>query len=138
MARSDPGPSNGHWILAKNGLAALEEQVLVVAVRSHDMQEHLAQSGLAARALHDPDLGLLHEAAVLHDLIERLDLERRIQEPIVLPRIQRDAVMQSIGPQIGVVVDPVADLGAKRMPEREVWARAASRTPSGWAIRFSA
>src|ERR1700704_6110078 len=90
------------------------------AVGALDVQEHLPRGGLAAGALHDPDLAFLHEIAVLHDLIERLDLERRIEEPIAIGRIQRDAVMQSVDPEIGDVADPVADLGAKRAPEREV------------------
>src|SRR5438445_12620860 len=46
------------------------------AVRALDVQEHLARSSLATGALHNPDLAFLHEIAVLHDLIERLDLER--------------------------------------------------------------
>ena len=41
-----------------------------------------ARTRLAAGALHDLDLAFLHEVAVLHDLIERLDLERRVQEAI--------------------------------------------------------
>src|SRR5882672_2745322 len=84
------------------------------AVRALDVQEHLARSSLAARALHDPDLAFLHEVAVLHDLIKRHDLERRVQEPIAIGWIQRDAVMQPVDPQIGDVADPIADLSAER------------------------
>src|SRR5438552_12768988 len=85
-----------------------------------DMQENLIGRGLAAGALHDLDLAFLHEVAVLHDLIERLDLERGIQEAIAFRWMQRDTVVQSVDAQIGDVADPVADLSAERAPEHEI------------------
>src|SRR5215207_8276683 len=90
------------------------------AVGPLDMQEHLLRRSLTAGALYDPDLAFLHEIAVLHDLIERLDLECRVQEAIALRWIQRNAVVQSVDAQVSDVADPVADLCAERPPEREI------------------
>src|SRR5258708_1710240 len=84
------------------------------------MKEDLLRERLPAGALHDPDLALLHEVAVLHDVIERLDLERRIEKARLACRIERDAVVQPVDPQISDIPDPVADLGAERFPELEV------------------
>src|SRR5258708_35080164 len=84
------------------------------------MKEDLLRERLPAGALHDPDLALLHEVAVLHDVIERLDLERRIEKARLACRIERDAVVQAVDPQISDIPDPVADLGAERFPELEV------------------
>src|SRR5258708_13235983 len=84
------------------------------------MKEDLLRERLPAGALHDPDLALLHEVAVLHDVIERLDLERLIEKARLACRIERDAVLQPVDPQISDIPDPVADLGAERFPELEV------------------
>src|SRR5258708_27216765 len=81
------------------------------------MKEDLLRARLPAGALHDPDLALLHEVAVLHDVIERLDLERRVEKARLACRIERDAVVQAVDPQIGDIADPIADLGAERFPE---------------------
>src|SRR5260370_976013 len=85
------------------------------------MKEYLLRARLAAGTLHDPDLAFLHEIAVLHDVIERLDLERRVEQAGLPCRIECNAVMQPIDPQIGDIADPVADLGAERFPELEVF-----------------
>src|SRR6266849_6992303 len=84
------------------------------------MKEHLFRTRLAAGALHDLDLAFLHEVTVLHDVIERFDLERRIQQTVPLRRIKRDAMVQAIDPQICDVANPVADLGAEFFPELKV------------------
>src|SRR5260370_16719966 len=84
------------------------------------MKEHLFRTRLAAGALHDLDLAFLHEVAVLHDVIERFYLERRVQQAMPLRRIERDAMVQSIDPQISDVADPLADLGAEFFPALQV------------------
>src|SRR5882672_1720269 len=84
------------------------------------MKEDLLGARLAAGALHDLDLTLLHEVAVLHDVIERFDLERRIQQTVPLRRIKRDAMVQAIDPQIFDVANPVADLGAEFFPDLKI------------------
>jgi hypothetical protein len=84
------------------------------------MKENLLRARLPAGTLNDLDLAFLHEVAVLHDAIERFDLECRIQQAALLCGIERDAVMQPVDPQIGDIADPVADFGAKPIPELEI------------------
>src|SRR5881398_2377815 len=84
------------------------------------MKEDLLRARLPAGAFNDFDLALLHEVAVLHDVIERLDLERRIKKTTLLCRVERDAVMQPIDPQIGDIGDPVAYFGSKLFPELQI------------------
>src|SRR5712664_1543341 len=84
------------------------------------MKEDLLRARLPAGTLNDLDLVLLHEIAVLHDVIERFDLECRVEKATFLCRIERDAMMQPVDPQIGDIADPVAYLGTKLFPELEV------------------
>jgi hypothetical protein len=76
------------------------------AIGTLDMQEHLLGTGFASGALHDPYLALLHEIAVLHDAIERLDLERRVEQAVPLRRIKRNAMVKTVNLQISDVTHP--------------------------------
>src|SRR5580693_660376 len=84
------------------------------------MKENLFRARLPAGPLNDLDLAFLHEVTVLHDAIERFDLECRIKQAALFRRIERDAVMQPVDPQIGDIADPVADFGAESLPELEI------------------
>src|SRR3984893_1845050 len=84
------------------------------------MKEDLLRAGLPAWTLDDLDLTLPHEVAVLHDVIERFDLERRVEQATPLRRIEHDAVMQPVDPQVGDIADPVADFGPEFLPELEI------------------
>lgn len=63
---------------------------------------------------------LLHEVAALHNVIESLDLERRIKKSRSVRRIKRDPMMQPVDPQIGDVAHPIAHLGTEDFPEAQV------------------
>src|SRR5216684_3072987 len=84
------------------------------------MKEDLLRAGLPARTLDDLDLALPHEVAVLHDVIERFDLERRVEQATLFRRIERDAVMQPVDPEVGDIADPVAEFGPEFLPELEI------------------
>src|SRR5258708_12561199 len=84
------------------------------------MKEDLLRAWLPAWTLNDFDLALLHKVTVLHDVIECFDLECRVEKATLLGRIERDAVMQPVDPQIGDIADPVADFGPKLFPELEI------------------
>src|SRR5260370_9977110 len=84
------------------------------------MKEDLLRAWLPDWTLTDFDLALLHKVTVLHDVIESFDFECRVEKATLLGRIERDAVMQPVDPQIGDIADPVADFGPKLFPELEI------------------
>src|SRR5260370_7211428 len=84
------------------------------------MKEDLLRAWLPAWTLNDFDLALLHKVTVLHDVIECFDLECRVEKATLLGRIERDAVMQPVDPQIGDIADPLADFGPKLFPQPHI------------------
>src|SRR6516225_1603129 len=90
------------------------------SIWTFDMHEDLTRCGLAAGSLNDPRLIVLHEVAVLHDLIEPFDLEGGVEQTVPSRWIERNTVVQVVDKQVSNVSDPVGHLGAEQTPEGEI------------------
>src|SRR5262245_19482303 len=97
------------WLDSSNAVTIGEN----VAFRPGKPDEHLSGCRLAPRPVHDLDLPLLGEVAILHQGIEALDAVGDIDEASPVGRVEHHAMMHLVDAEIGYLTDPVGYLGTQ-------------------------